>query len=292
METHSFLLQLFFSGITAGSIYALVAVGFVTIYNVTGVLNFAQGEFAMIGAMITVTLVRAGMHVGVAAPLAVLLAIVIGAGYERLAIHPARHSHIVTLIIITIAVSIALRGAALLVWGADPLTLKAFTAGPPLRIWGASLVRQSLWVMGITAVLMYALYLFFTRTVVGTALRACVINRLAARLMGIVPERMSLLTFAIASGLGAIAGITMTPITGATYDMGILLGLKSFVAAVIGNLSSVPAAAAGALLIGVLEAFTAGLISSGYRDAITFVLLLVILIARHGGVLKRAATRV
>lgn len=283
MPLHSQLLQFLFGGLTAGSIFALVAVGFVTTFNVTGVLNFSQGEFAMLGAMFAITFHKAGLPVWLALILAVLICVVAGGLFERLAIRPARNASVVTLIIITIGVSIVLRGAALLIWGADPLSLPAFTAGPALAVLGASMVRQSLWVMGIALVLMVVLYLFFTYTVTGVALRACVVNRTAARLMGIRPERMSLLTFAISAGLGAVGGIAITPITGATYSMGLMLGLKAFVAAVLGGMTNIPATVAGGLLVGLLESFSAGLISSGYKDAITFALLLLILVARPGG---------
>lgn len=283
MALHSQLLQFLFSGLTSGSIIALVAVGFVTIFNVTGVLNFAQGEFAMVGAMLAVSLTRAGLPLPVAGLGAVLGTMAVGAVMERAAIHPARRHAPVTRIIITIGVAISVRGAALLIWGADPLALPPFSAGPPLFLLGASLVRQSLWVMGLALALMAFLYLFFARTMVGIALRACTINRLAARIMGIRPERMSLLTFALSAGLGAVAGVAITPITGAVYDMGLMLGLKAFVAAVLGGIHNVPAVIAGSLLVGVLEAMAAGLISSGYKDAITFLLLLVILVVRPSG---------
>lgn len=284
MPLHAQLLQFLFSGLTSGSIIALIAVGFVTVYNVTGVLNFSQGEFAMLGALLSVTLYRAGLPVPLAMLLATLAVMVLGGVFERVAIRPVRQGSVVTLIIITIGVSIILRGAALLLWGADPLTLPAFTAGPALAVGGASLVRQSLWVLGATLLVMGLLYLFMNRTVMGTALRACVINPTAARLVGIAPQKMAAYTFAITAGLGAVGGIVVTPITGATYSMGLMLGLKAFVAAVLGGLTSAPAAVAGGLLVGVLEAMAAGLISSGYKDAITFMLLLLILLARPQGI--------
>lgn len=280
MPVHAQLLQFLLSGLTIGSIIALMAVGFVTIHNVTGVLNFAQGEFAMVGAMVAITLYRAGLAVPESVLLAIMAAMLLGAIVERLAIAPARSSSPVILIIITLGVSGVLRGLALLIWGADPIPFPPFTPGPPLEILGAYLQRQSLWVIGLTLGLMAILYLFFQKTIAGAALRACVINPTAARLMGISPARMALLTFALSAGLGAAGGIVITPITGATYNMGIMLGLKSFVAAVLGGMHSIPGAVMGGFLVGLLEAFSAGLISSGYKDAITFLLLLVILLRR------------
>lgn len=285
MALHAQLLQFLFSGLTAGSIYALVAVGFVTLFNVTGILNFAQGEFSTIGALTAISLVGAGLALPVAALFAILITMGVGMLCDRLAIYPLRRSPVVTQKIVTIGLSMILRGMCLLVWGADPLPLPPFTAGPPVPVLGASLLRQSLWVMALTLVLMVLAYLFFHHTVLGTALRACVVNRLAARLVGVSPERMSLITFALAACLGAAGGIVIAPITGATYDMGLMLGLKAFVAAVLGGLTNVPAAVLGGLLIGVLEAMTAGLVSSAYKDAITFALLLVILVVRPSGLL-------
>lgn len=293
MPLHSQLLQFLYSGLTTGSIIALMAVGFVTIYNVTGILNFAQGEFAMLGAMLAVTFTHTGWPLPAAAVMAVVVAMAAGGAVQLVALAPARSASPVTLIIITLGVSIVLRGLALLIWGADPIALPAFTPGPPVELGGAVLQRQSLWIMALTVILMALLYLFFQRTVTGTALRACVVNPLAARLMGIRPARVATLTFMLSAGLGAAGGVAVAPITGATYGMGVMLGLKSFVAAVLGGMTSIPGAVLGGFLVGLLESFAAGLISSGYKDAITFLLLLAMLVARptaagaEGGAVKR-----
>ena len=230
MSFGSEILQYLFSGVTLGGIYALIALGFVTTYNVTGILNFAQGEFVMLGALLTVSLAGAGLPVPLAAILAILLVAAIGAVMERLAIYPARNASLVTVIIITIGVAIAIRGVALLVWGTNPYSLPAFTAGDSLKIMGAALAPQSLWVIGTALVVVSLLYLFFEKTYLGKAVKACVVNKLAAQLMGISPQFMSLLAVAISGALGAIAGIVVSPITMANYDMGLMLGLKGFVA--------------------------------------------------------------
>jgi branched-chain amino acid transport system permease protein len=285
------LLQLGLAGVTQGAIYALIALGFVTIYNVTGIINFAQGEFAMLGAMFMVSLVAAGLPVAAAFGLAVAGVAAVGGTIERLAIHPARRASLVTLIIITIGVDIVLRGLALLAWGTDPLPLAPFSPGPPLALAGAVITRQALWILAATAATLAGLYAFFEFTYLGKAVRACAINRLAARLSGIRPDRMSLLAFCLSAALGAIGGIVMAPLTLVSYDMGLYLGLRGFVAAIMGGLVSAPGAVAGALLLGVLESLAAGLLRAAYKEAIGFLVLFLILLFRPHGLFTRAVGR-
>jgi branched-chain amino acid transport system permease protein len=286
MEFKHQLLQYVVSGLTTGAIYTLLAIGFVAIYKVTGIINFAQGESAMLGALLMVSLAGGlALPLPVAGVLTVAIVATVGAILHRLAIRPARNASPITLIIITIGASIALRGIALVVWGTDPYSLPAFTPGRPLALGSAMVRLQSLWVLGAMAVCVVALYLFFQHTQLGRAVRACAVNRLAARLMGINHDRMSTLSFALGSALGAVAGAVIVPITYATYDMGTMLGLKGFVAAIMGGLASFPGAVAGGLLLGVLEATGAGLISSGAKDAIAFGVLLVVLFLRPAGLL-------
>jgi branched-chain amino acid transport system permease protein len=283
------LTQFLLSGIAAGGIYALVAVGFVSVYNVLGIINFAQGEFAMLGALVASSLVSRGVPLLLAVPLAVAVAALVGALIERGILRPAAGSSDLVRIIITIGVSIVLRGVALTIWSSQSYTLPAFTSGRPLTLFGAALARQDLWVLGVAAVAMLALYVLFERTFFGSALRASVMNRDASRLVGVSPATMSLVAYTLSAALGALAGIVITPIALATYDMGIMLGLKGFVAAVLGGLVSAPGAVVGALLLGVVESFAAGLLSSGYRDALAFALLLAILVARPTGLFPRIA---
>jgi branched-chain amino acid transport system permease protein len=284
------LVQFLLSGIAAGGIYALIAVGFVTVYNVLGIINFAQGEFAMLGALVASALVTHGLHLALAVALAVAVAALVGAVVERCVLSPAASSSEVVRIIITIGVSIALRGIALTIWSSQSYTLPPFTSGAPLTLFGAALARQDLWILAVAAAAMLALYVLFDHTFFGSALRASVMNRDASRLMGIAPPVMSLVAYTLSAVLGALAGIVIAPIALANYDMGIMLGLKGFVAAVLGGLVSAPGAVAGALLLGIVESFAAGLLSSGYRDAIAFALLLGILVVRPTGLFPRSAT--
>jgi branched-chain amino acid transport system permease protein len=265
--------------------------GFVAIYNVTGIINFAQGEFAMLGAMLMVSLQPLGLPLPLAFPLAVLGVVIFGAVLERVAIHPARQASPVTLIIITIGADIAIRGIALLIWGTDPYPLPPFTAGAPLVLAGAVLTRQAIWIMGTTAVILALLSAFFEYTYLGKAVRACAINRLSARLTGIRPDRMSLLSFALSAGMGAVAGIVIAPMTLVSYDMGLYLGLRGFVAAIMGGMVSAPGAVAGALLLGVLEALGAGIFRAAFKEVIAFVVLFLILCVRPQGIFGRGGAR-
>lgn len=285
MSLTSQLLQYVLSGVVVGGIYALIGLGFVIVYSVTRVINFAQGEFAMLGALLMVTLAGHGLSVPLAFLLAALAGCGIGALLERVAIHPVRRALPLTLIIITIGASIAFRGAALLAWGTDPFALPPFSAGPPFQLGGAVVVRQGVWVLAVALAIFLGLWAFFTRTYLGKAVRACAINPRAARLMGISVDRMSLLAFGLAGGLGAVAGIVIAPITYASYDMGLMLGLKGFVAAVLGGLVSPPGAIVGGFLLGILEALAAGLVSSGYKDAVAFVVLIVVCLVQVAGLL-------
>jgi len=289
--------QLAIDGIRGGSIYALIALGFVVIYSVTGIINFAQGEFVMLGAMLCVTFYHSELAPLslLSAPVKMILAVLfavagttlIGATMERLTIHPARRSPAVTLIIITIGATIALRALALIVWGTRPYFVPAFTSlemeDVSLRFAGLIVKAQSLWIWGTVALVLAALAFFFERTITGKALRACTINRRAAQLMGINPTRMSLLAFSLAAALGAVGGIVMAPATRPTYDMGLMLGLKGFVAAIMGGLVSAPGAVVGGIVLGVLENVGAGVTGAGYKEVIVFSLLVLILLLRPRG---------
>ena len=274
------VLQFLITGITNGSIYALIALGFVVIYSVTSVINFAQGEFAMLGALLAVWLIAAGLPQGLAVVVTVVGVGLFSAVLYQVGLRPARDASPLTLIIITIGAALAIRGVALVIWGTDPYQMAPFTAGSPLQVGGAVIRLQSLWVLGTTLVLQPLLHLFFTRTMLGRSLRACAVNRLAARLMGIRTDRMALLAFGLSGGVGALGGVIIAPIIFATYDMGLMLTLKGFVAAVMGGMVNYPAAVAGGFLLGILESLGAGFISSGYKDAVAFIALFIILLSK------------
>ncbi|MGD9952127.1 MAG: branched-chain amino acid ABC transporter permease [Burkholderiales bacterium] len=287
------LAQFLLSGLTVGSIYALVALGFAIIYNASHVINFAQGEFVMIGGMATVSLLGAGLPLAPAAALAVALAALIGLLLARFAVQPARGASVVTLIIITIGAAILLRGIAALVWDKRIHALPAFSGEAPIALAGATIAPQSLWVIGVTALIVCALWAFFNRTLTGKAILAVSHNRLAAQLMGISVRRVLLVSFALSAALGALAGILVAPITFTSWDVGVMLGLKGFAAAILGGMGSGPGAVAGGLALGLLESLGAGYVSSAYKDAIAFIVMLAVLMLMPGGLLgRRAAERV
>ncbi|NLO53560.1 MAG: branched-chain amino acid ABC transporter permease [Gammaproteobacteria bacterium] len=270
-------IQYLFTGITIGATYALVALGFTLIYNSSHVINFAQGEFLMIGGMATVSLTGMGMPMPLAIVLAVLLAGAIGIALQRFAIAPAKKADVVTLIIITIGASIFIRGVAQLVWGKLYHVMPNFSTDKPILAFGAVLNSQSFWVLGIGAVLVVSLVWFFSRTMTGKAILATSMNKDAARLVGIRTQMVLMLAFMLSALLGSVAGIIVAPITFTSYDIGIMLGLKGFVAAALGGLGSGTGAVVGGLLLGVVEAMTAGYISSDYKDAVAFSMILVVL---------------
>lgn len=291
MELSSQLLQLLFSGLTLGSIYSLIALALVTTFNITGVLNLAQGEFLALGALLAASLSAAGLPLAAAFVIAVALVTLLSGLVERTAIYPARGAGGLNLIIITIGLSISLRGLALLLWGTDPVALPAFSQGDPLVVSGATIGLQSLWIFGLVAVTLAGLFAFFELTYQGKAVRACVINRTAARLVGINPATMSLLAFAGSGAIGAAAGIFIAPVTLATYDMGFMLGVKGFVAAAIGGMYSISGAVLGGIILGILEVYFAGLVSSGLKDALALVVLLAVLMLRPEGLLGAVGGR-
>ncbi|GLT23431.1 branched-chain amino acid ABC transporter permease [Zoogloea oryzae] len=271
------LLQFLFSGITVGATYALAALGFTLIYNASNVINFAQGEFIMLGGMLAVFFTQAGLPLPAALLLAILVPAVVGVVIEKLAIEPVKGAETVTLIIITIGASLVIRGLVQVFLGKNTHSLPAFSGDTPIEILGATLMPQSLWVMGVTAIVVVVLWYFFNRTLTGKAMLATSYNRLAAELVGINTNGVLFMSFAMSAALGALGGILITPITLTSYDVGIMLGLKGFVAAVLGGLGNGLGAVVGGLLVGILEAMGAGYLSSAYKDAIPFVLILFIL---------------
>jgi branched-chain amino acid transport system permease protein len=270
-------LQFLFSGITVGATYALAALGFTLIYNASNVINFAQGEFIMLGGMLAVVFTQSGLPLPAALALAIVIPAIVGVIIEKLAIEPVKGAETVTLIIITIGASLVIRGLTAVFLGKGTHGLPAFSGETPIEILGATLLPQSLWVLGVTALVVVALWYFFNRTLHGKAMLATSYNRLAAELVGINTSWVLFMSFAMSAALGALGGILLTPITMTSYDVGIMLGLKGFVAAVLGGLGNGLGAVVGGLLVGILEAMGAGYISSAYKDAIPFVLILFIL---------------
>lgn len=286
-------LQYLFSGLTVGSIYALSALGFTIVYNARGVVNFAQGDFLMLGGMVTATLVILEWPLPVSIGAAILVTIASAALLQRFAIAPAKNADPVSLIIITIGASIFIQGVAQNVMGKNQHIVPSFSGDDPIRILGASLLPQSLWVIGSAVVLVAVVTWFFQGSLLGKGMRAMAINPTAARLMGIKTGPMLLLAFCISAFLGAVAGAVAAPITTTVYDIGLSLGLKGFVGATLGGLGSGLGAVVGGLLLGIMEAMIAGYVSPAYKDAVPFVLIILILLfVPHGLFGSRVKDRV
>ena len=291
MEGKLQVIQYVLSGISTGAIYALIGFGFAIIYNSTGIINFAQGEFVMLGGMLTVFFLTVlDLPIGFAIFPAIMISTLIGLVFERLAIRPLKNASPLSLVIITIGASILIRGTAMLIWDKDTHAIPAFSGSAPIYLAGATLLPQHLWIFGIVLLTILANKIFFNYTIAGKAMRACSYNSRAAGLVGIDVKRMVLFSFMISSAIGSLAGIIIAPLTMTSYDVGIMLGIKGFCAAIIGGLSGGIGILMGGLLLGILESLGAGLISSGYKDAIAFIVLLLILFIRPQGIFSKGET--
>jgi branched-chain amino acid transport system permease protein len=281
------LLQFAFSGLTVGAIYALVALGFTLIYKASDIINFAQGEFVMLGGMTTVFAALAGVPLPLAALIAIIVTTAVGLALHRFAIEPARNASPVALIMITIGASIFLRGVAQIVFDKRFHSLPPLFNANPIQFGGAAILPQSLVVLAAATVIVTLLWLFIDRTLLGKAVIATAANRLAARLIGVDTRRIVDFSFAVSAAIGAIAGVLITPIALTSYDVGTLLALKGFAAAMLGGIGSAPGAVVGGLLLGMIEALTAGYLSSNYKDAVAFLIILVVLVAIPQGLFGR-----
>ncbi len=282
----SFWLILAIKGVMIGSIYALISLGFNVIYRTTGVLNFAQGEFLMVGSLAAASLHgKGGVGMGTALLLGVGAAGLTGVLVDRLAIRPVRHSPPVVLVIVTIGVSLVLRAAASLIWGTDPYHLPPMSGGH-ITAGGVQIEAQSFWILGVAVACMAGLALFFQRTALGRAMRACAENPEAAGLCGIDRGAMSLLAFGLSAVLAGISGILLTPLLSMSYDRGTMLGLKGFASAVLGGLGHPVAGVAGGLVLGMLEQLGAWY-SSAHKEILALSVVVVLLLCRPQGIFAR-----
>lgn len=298
MESLRLFLDYAIPGISVGTIYALIALGFTIIYRVTEVINFAQGEFVMLGAMCMATFTRT---LGVPIPLAFLASValvtLVGALLEWLTIRPIRHASVVSMIIVTIGCSIFIRGVAMFLWGKNALPWLEIGGSEPLLLMGEIRISpQTIWILAIALSVVILSHLFFEHTFVGKAMTACAINRRAAHLVGIPVERMVLYSFALSGALGAVSGIVISLKFFPVYDMGVSLGLKGFCAAILGGLGHNLGAVLGGITLGLLESFGVGFlsrvmdVSSGYKDVIALLVLVVVLVIRPSGLLGSGTT--
>lgn len=286
------LLQLVFAGLAQGAVYGLVALGFVAVFAVREIVNLVQGEYAALAGLAAISAVAAGVPLAVAVLLVIPLVIAVAVLLERITLAPIHNMTPLTSIILTLGVSIAVKAVMLLVWGPEALSLPPFP-GSNLTIAGVSIRSQELWVLAISALVAYAVIWFYEHTLRGKALRACAEQPVAARIVGISPRSATVVAFAVAGLVGAVAGVVGSPIYLSSWTSGLTLGLKGFVAATLGGLVSFRVALVGGLILGVLENLVAGYVSSGYRDAVAFIVLVLVLLFRpHGLAAKTSGVRV
>jgi branched-chain amino acid transport system permease protein len=288
MDHGTLALQYLLSGITKGSIYAVVAIGFNLIYSATGILNFAQGEFVMLGGMVAVTLAQwVPLPVAVAGSVAIVA--LVGCLLEIALFRPLHRHSVLHLIIITIGLSIVIQEAALHIWSEKVRSLPYFSGNEvsSLHLFGAAISPQVLWVLGAVTVAVLTLHVFLRYTLRGRAMRACSSNPEAAMLAGINIRNMRTLAFGLSAALGALGGCMISPITLTHYEMGAPLAIKGFAAAVVGGLGNPMAAVLGGLLLGVMEAFSVSRLPAAYNDVTAFAALLLLLFVRPHGLFGR-----
>lgn len=279
MTLLSQVIQYAISGITSGSIYAIVGICWSIVFLITEILNFTTGEFVMLGGMLTWVFLGVGLGLAPAAILAIAGTVVIGITLDRLAIHPVRHPTEMTYMLITIASAAVIKGIILITCGSETRLIEPFIAIEPIHILGASLTSQVICVVGVLVIVTVGLSLFFNRTLFGKALRASAINLNGARMVGINIAKFKLFCFGLAGGLGAIAGIVIAPITFTGYGIGLMTGLKGLVAAIAGGWSITGTVLAG-LALGLLEGFGAGFVSPGWKDALALLIMIIFLVLR------------
>ena len=293
MPDITFLLQTLVSGIGTGCIYGLIGIGFCVIYNASGIVNFAQGVFVMLGGMITHTLLtRVGLPLPLAALLAVGIVALCGVAIERLVVRPLwrRNATMFVMILATLAAQIVIERLTLLVAGDQPKTFPGFSDAPPFRIGGVAISVQLLWIAGVSLALVIGLAQFFARTRTGRAMRACSINREAAALQGIPVARMLGFAFALSAGLGAVAGILITPTQYTAFNVGVPFAISGFIAAIVGGFGSAGGAFAGGIMLGVAQAAAIVLFGAGYKNVAALSILLVFLLARPAGLFGKSST--
>jgi branched-chain amino acid transport system permease protein len=286
------IVQLVASGLALGSIYALLALALVLINKATDVVNFAQGEMAMLGTFICFTLLgRSGLSLPVVLALALPLGAAIGAVTERLTMSPLRSAPPVNGLIATIGLWMIFHHGAGWIWGYDPLRFPSLFPSEPANILGARVAQNSLGIIGVTAVVMILLYVFFDYTRSGIAMRAASMNRRAAQLMGVNVGRVSLTAWALAGAISVVSGLLVAPLTFLDFEMMVSVLLKAFAGAILGGFNSLPGAVVGCLLIGVLENLFAAYVSSAFKDTFAFGIIIAVLMIRPQGLFTRHIAR-
>ena len=280
-------LELFISGVTQGSIYAVVGLGFMIVFSVARLFNLAMGEFVMLGGMFVATFYALGLPLPVAAILAVITTGIIGTAVWRIFLHRllVRGTSHLTLVLITVGVALLSVGVAYIAWGTDYRELPDFIKTAPIHLGGVTLPTQVLFIWGMLLLMIVGLSLFFDHTWLGKGLRACADQPEAARLIGLNPHSAAFFSFVLAATLGAVAGVVLAPLMLAHYAMGLSLTLKGLLASVVGGVTKAQGVVVGGLVLGLIESFAGGLISSEYMVIIALATFIIILLFRPQGIL-------
>ncbi|HEV2573013.1 branched-chain amino acid ABC transporter permease [Methylocella sp. CPCC 101449] len=287
MSDFTYFAQVLVSGLGTGCIYGLIGIGFCVIYNASGIVNFAQGAFVMLGGMITqVALTRLGLPLPIAAIIAILLVAISGTVLERVVVRPLwdRNATMFVMILATLAAQIVVERATLLAVGDQPRTLPVFTDLPPLKFGGVAVSLQLIWILVTSCLIVAGLAVFFQKTKTGKAMRACAIDREAAALQGIPVKRMLALSFALSAGLGALAGVLITPTQYTAFNVGVPFAISGFIAAIVGGFGKPSGAFLGGLLLGVVQAAAIAGFGSGLKNVAALSMLLIFLFLRPGGI--------
>lgn len=280
------IVQAIFAALSVGSMYALVALGVTLIYNSTNIINFAQGEFVMLGGMTMVTLygqLKWPLYFSI--PATIAITVLVGMGLMKVSYRPGKSNSFITVLIITIGASLFISGSAMHIWDADIHRFEPFSGDVPLKLLGAAIAPQSLWIIGLTILVVVLLVVYFQFTIYGKAMKACALDRTAAGMLGIRVKSMVLLSFAMSAALGCVAGIIMTPLTMVDYNGGMLLAIKGFSAAMLGGMGSFVGAVIGGFVFSFLESFAATFVTSRLKELVTFIVIINVLLFMPRGIM-------
>ncbi len=283
------ILQFLIAGLTLGAIYALIAFSFSLVFRTTRIMNIAQGDFSMLGGLAAIAFVGAALPMPLAIPIAIVLAAFVGLVVERVVIRPALSFPRMIIVMLTVGVSMSLQGLAVLLWGRDSFMLPHLSGATPIQFLGAAIMPQTIWILGVSALLSLVFWAFFEKTMIGLAMRASAENRLAASLVGVNPKRVVTLSFVLGAAIGALAGVLIAPIVFMNFMMGLSMTTKGIVAAIVGGIESNTGAIVGGLAIGLAESLAAGIFPSLYKDVIALFILLVVLCAMPKGIIRGTA---
>jgi branched-chain amino acid transport system permease protein len=288
------LIQSLVNGVGIGLVYGLIAIGFCVIYNASGIVNFAQGVFVMLGGMFThAMLIQLGWPLAVSAFVSIVVVAGIGVLVQVVIIRPMwkRKAPLFAIILATLAVQLLIEQVIILTMGDQPRSYPGFSPGGPLKLGPIAIGYQLFWILGCGALMVLALTLFFNHTRAGRALRACSQNREAAALLGIPVNAMLMLSFALSAALGAAAGILITPTQYTAWSVDGPFGINGFIAAIIGGFGSAPAALVGGILLGVVQSAAIVVVGAGYKNVVALTILLIVLLffprGLFGGLGKR-----